>query len=84
MSCKAMSRCYNKCEIIAYWTSDDWRLTGLFNYRNNLLIELCFLYRCHEALVEDGKSISTFFRGYLSRHLSESRWTEEHPNLAEK
>ena len=57
-----------KCEPCGTyaWANDDWRITGVYNYSNDLRIEILYLHSCRDVFMQ-GTPIHTFSATFLAR-----------------
>ena len=74
-------RC-GKCSLRG-WADDNWRDDWVFNYNNNLFLELPVLYDIREAL-RLGTPIATHLRQFFAPTLADTVWLRENPILARR
>eukprot|EP00903_Cladosiphon_okamuranus_P012692 g11868.t2 len=66
-------RC-RRCKL-AGWAGDDMYEDGVFNYNNNVVLELPLLYAIRRV-VSAGTPVSTWARTFLKRLLDDVRWLD--------
>lgn len=60
------------------WASADWRTTGVFNYNNDIPVEMRLLYGCRIAFM-GGTLITSLLEDTLDPLRSDPSWTQEEP-----
>lgn len=63
------------------WASDNWRDTSVFNFNNNLLVDLALLYKCLAQFI-GGTPIQTFFFAHFEPLTTNLGWLSANPDLA--
>lgn len=63
------------------WASDNWRATGVFNYDNKLLVDVCLLYECRAHFI-GGTPIQNFLFAHLEPLTTNIRWLSQNPDFA--